>query len=44
MNRSTAWLDRVAVVGRHDETGNISGFFELGDLASAAEDFRQKRD
>lgn len=32
-------LDRVAVVGRHDEAGNISGFFELGDLGSATEDF-----
>lgn len=32
-------LDRVAVVGRHDEARNITGFFELGDLGSAAEDF-----
>lgn len=32
-------LDRVAVVGRHDEARNIYGFFELGDLGSAAEDF-----
>ncbi len=36
-------LDRVTVVGRHDEEENISGFFELGDLSREDDDILVKR-